>query len=444
MSRPSNGGLTVTGNGVAQSGGLIRRKSGADGSLAGGIGIYLNNTKDSSFRYMQLASFQNAAIRGQGVVGFRLEDSIIDGTNGTAAATGEGSVVFGPPAGGGNGLLGTAVIRSSQILGSVEHNLAIYNESGALTLQMDGVDGAFPPTCWIQDNSLTTGQDGMLLHLRGTATGTVTIDSCRFRNNRGNGLRALAEDDAVLSVSVDQADIVGSTQGNRGVVVSNSNNAQLTLVVNNSTFDSLDDANVWVGQAAGNASALSMLRATITANDMTQEVGATSPTIVARLSSTVGEAAPARLLIDNNVIRTPLLEGIHLSTPDASTTPAVDLTLTNNHVDLLDPAGPHSVTIEATQSGANLCANIGMAPLGHSGFVGNLFHVLPTAGVGGPVRIGQENGATFRLERGVSAISATPLEVLEANDSPDGPTLYDIVGTPTVVETGVCLLPTTP
>ena len=48
-------------------------------SATAGVGVYLNNTKDVVLRWMQFSSFDNAAILGSGVVGFRLEDSVIDG-----------------------------------------------------------------------------------------------------------------------------------------------------------------------------------------------------------------------------------------------------------------------------------------------------------------------------------------------------------------------------
>ena len=85
---PTNGGLTVTGNGplppgtpvgTAPTGGRIQRKTGPDGSTSSGVGIYLNGTKSPSFRWMDLRVFDNSAIFGRDVAGFHLEDSIVEG-----------------------------------------------------------------------------------------------------------------------------------------------------------------------------------------------------------------------------------------------------------------------------------------------------------------------------------------------------------------------------
>ena len=67
----SSGGLTVTGNGTAGSGGTIRNKTGANGSTSGGIGVYLNNTAQVSLTRMQLNDHNNFAIRANAVNGSR-------------------------------------------------------------------------------------------------------------------------------------------------------------------------------------------------------------------------------------------------------------------------------------------------------------------------------------------------------------------------------------
>ena len=76
-----------------------------------------------------------------------------------------------------------------------------------------------------------------------------------------------------------------------------------------------------------------MLRATISGNKMNPAINATEPTILAKLTSTAGQVSRARLLIHSNYIPTDNTEGI-LITTEAATTPAFDVTLTNNHVDV--------------------------------------------------------------------------------------------------------------
>ena len=88
-----NGGLTVTGiDLVADSGGAIRRKTGADGLLTEGVGIYLENTKAPSFNRMRLETFDNSGIVARNVAGFLLANSVV---RSAGNAAGEGPIVFG-------------------------------------------------------------------------------------------------------------------------------------------------------------------------------------------------------------------------------------------------------------------------------------------------------------------------------------------------------------
>jgi hypothetical protein len=251
-------------------------------------------------------------------------------------------------------------------------------------------------------------------------------------------LRVLAEDDSDVTVSVTQTDIhhIGG-QGSQGVVLQNAGNARLTGTIDQSSFDSLPGANVWMGQTPFNASSTSLLRVTMTNNEgFTQAPGATAPPWVVALSSTLGQVARSRILIDNgpaNLVLSTATEALRISTPDGGTSPAGDITLLNTHTDTTQSVGaPNSVTISATQPGANLCTRI----------VGNTFHWDPPTGIGGPLRVTQANGATFRLERGVSVITDPPETVLTANN--DAQTLNEVFGTLTVVDNNTCLLPSAP
>jgi hypothetical protein len=115
-------GLTVTGTGSAASGGTIQHKTGADGSVTSGIGIYLNSTKSPSFDRMQLNDFQNFAIRGTGVTGFSFTNSVVNSTgggwNGTNSTGGveESSISF-------DGLTGSATISNSSVSGGFTDNI---------------------------------------------------------------------------------------------------------------------------------------------------------------------------------------------------------------------------------------------------------------------------------------------------------------------------------
>src|SRR5690606_41263919 len=54
------GGLTVTGSGTAESGGVIQGTTGADGSSAG-VGAYLNATRDVSLARMRFRSEEHTS-----------------------------------------------------------------------------------------------------------------------------------------------------------------------------------------------------------------------------------------------------------------------------------------------------------------------------------------------------------------------------------------------
>lgn len=127
----SSGSLTVPGTGSAGSGGTIASKTGVDGSTSTGVGIYLNNTKAPSFSWMQINGHQNFGILGYNVTGFTLNDSVINGNNGTSAAGyGEGSIYFGNAAT--NGVTGAATVSNCDISGGYARNFSVINTAGSL------------------------------------------------------------------------------------------------------------------------------------------------------------------------------------------------------------------------------------------------------------------------------------------------------------------------
>ena len=120
-----NGGLIVSGTGVAASGGTIQHKTGANGSTAGGIGIYLNQTRNASFSWMQLNHFDNFAIRGNELNGLTLSNMVVNGTSGNDAGSDEGAVLLEDSG-------GTIAITNSNVSGGFEDNLRVdYNNAVA-------------------------------------------------------------------------------------------------------------------------------------------------------------------------------------------------------------------------------------------------------------------------------------------------------------------------
>jgi hypothetical protein len=428
-------GLTVVGNGVqlSPSGGTIQHKTGPDGSTTDGIGVYLNSTRNVSLNWMQLNDFDNSAIAGRNVNGFTMTNSVIDGVIGTNTAAVEGPMVFGlPNPAGVNGLLGTSLITESQISGGIEHNVEVYNNSGTMSLSLLGPVNA--NGCQITDNASATGGDGLVVRTFGTAVSNVNITRCRFRNVRQRAVSAIAADTSSLTVNVQTAEVLHGTQGADGFVFLNSGDAALTVTVNDSQLEEFTGLGLSVGQVSGNATAASMLRATITNNRMYPLQGATlNHGIVAQLSGTAGQASRARLLIQNNLVWSyGMFEGILVASTDPLTAPAVDLTLLDNHIDILDDVnGINGIVMKATQAGTNLCANV----------LNNISH-HPSALPGAVMRAEQANGATFRLERGGTPLGTAPATVLASNQH--AYTGIDVAGTLTVIENNTCQLPSAP
>jgi uncharacterized repeat protein (TIGR01451 family) len=139
----TNGSFTINGDGANttqggnSSGGTISGKSGADGSITSGIGIYLNNVTNITLRRITInGTNQNYGIRGLSVNTFTLEYSTVAGTNGTAPTlgapenNGEGSVYFGNTTT--TGMTGTGTVTSCSISGGRGRNFQVTNSSGTL------------------------------------------------------------------------------------------------------------------------------------------------------------------------------------------------------------------------------------------------------------------------------------------------------------------------
>ena len=203
------GGLTVTGNSGAGTGGTIQNKAGADNNSTQGIGIYLNSTQNVSLTRMSIQGHQNHGIRGNNVTGFTLDNSLvgttaINGTSNTADTdptgfSGEGSVRF-------FNLLGSATISNSTLDQGFSRTIALSNNSGTLnrltitnstvrqTLTAATASDSFfaESTANATVNFTITGASQFTatrqFHVQTTALGTSTMDiqingGCAFSNS---------------------------------------------------------------------------------------------------------------------------------------------------------------------------------------------------------------------------------------------------------------------
>src|SRR5690606_33739311 len=154
------------------SGGTIANKNGGNGSTTGGIGIYLNNTKNPSFSWMLLNNFQHYAIGGSTVTGLPLANSAVNGSNGSTPADGVRIVSF-------NNLTGSATVSDTSISGGFEDNVRIVNTTGTLNrVTFSNVT--------IGANSTAAGNDGIIIEGQGSSTVNVSIVNSTFTSARGD------------------------------------------------------------------------------------------------------------------------------------------------------------------------------------------------------------------------------------------------------------------
>jgi len=425
-------GLTVTGDGGNTrngTGGTIQNKTGTDGSTTAGIGIYLNNTRSVSLNNMQLNDCQNLAIFGRSVDGFSLTNSRINGVNGSSSSSNDAAIAFGQndpsPA---NGLSGAALINNVEVTGGIEHNVEVYQQSGSFNLTISNSN--------IHSNNSSSGSDGILIETRGTANATVAINNNTFGSNKSQAVQISTLGSSIVSATINQNAISKGTQGNEGLNLSNGNTSRLTAFVTNNTISGFDGVGVFVGQTPGNADAASDLRATITGNTITAPTTAVSHAIIAYLSSSTGHAAPARLLIDNNVVNQNstqgIARGIMVDAPDTGRTPSFHATVTNNRVEINDAVtGVSGIAVQA-RNGATGRFNVRNNEVGYD--LG-----IPPGVVG--IRVRQDTLAIAQLERGTVAMGSTASNALTANN----PLSSNVVmGTVTVIENNTVLLPAAP
>jgi hypothetical protein len=181
------GGTCVSANTTGCSGGTIANKTGGDASTTQGVGVFLNNSTGVSLTRVFLHDFQNFAILGNATSGFTLDNSVVNGANGTNTAPqtisgfavsldGEASIAF-------SNLLGSDAITNTFVSGGVNDNITVMNNSGTLNfLNMAGNT--------IRDDNATSGNDGLHVEALASATMTVKVGSVgngnTFAANRGD------------------------------------------------------------------------------------------------------------------------------------------------------------------------------------------------------------------------------------------------------------------
>ena len=339
----ASGGLSVTGSGSANSGGVISGKTGSDGSTTAGSGIYLNNTSNVALAYMSLQGNQNYGIRGNNVTGFALDHSLVgtlttNGTSNTAdidatGFQGEGGVRF-------YNLLGTATISNSTLDNGFSRTLAVSNDGGTLTnLTLSNS---------VVRNSLTasTASDAMYLQSQGAATiANLTVTAgTQFSAARQCAIQTNAKTGSTMNIAIDGS----SFKNTNASVVSASNllvfngtgtNTWVTFNLSNNSFtqgNGVAAAPVDAGRilTAGMVNGSGTFFGKITGNTfgvsgLANSAGGSGADAIGLFAAgNNGSHGGSRFLVQNNIVQNYGQSGIQIAAVDGSAT--ADATVSGN------------------------------------------------------------------------------------------------------------------
>jgi hypothetical protein len=427
----TSGGFHVTGNNAnvgATGGGVIGSKTGADASAATqGTGIYLNNTFDVQLNGLLVQNMSNYGVYGLNVNSVQLTNSTFSGTFGDNTASADAPIAFGI-IGGTNGLSGNSLFSNIDVSGGVEHNIEVYNSSGSFDLTV--------LNSRIHDNSTATGSDGFLLELQGNADADVSVTGTTFQNNRSQAMQAAANTNSTLDLTFTGNTITRGTQGNEGILFTNGGDSDLRTLISGNTISGFGGTSIFVGQTPGNATANSLLEATIASNTVSTDATDTGQilnhAIIAYLSATTGQVSQARLLIQGNTVNQAgdSERAILVDTPDATRTPNFHATVLNNIANATNANAVTQISIAARNTAT-----------GFADVRGNDVN-LPAGNGSIALNVREAAGGNISLARGNSA-AATALDVLDQNHT-DASTTTTVAGTVPVVENATILLPSTP
>ena len=168
------GGTCTEANPSGCTGGTIQNMTGSDDSTVTpvGTGVVLNNAAGVSLTRMYIHDHTNYGVRGTGVNGFTLDNSVVGGVNGTNAAAPyeDGSISF-------DNLSGTSAITNSAITGGYTRNVRVDNTTGTLTLTVNADS--------IHNTSNAAGDDGLLIEIGG-GSATLNVTNNTFAAHGGD------------------------------------------------------------------------------------------------------------------------------------------------------------------------------------------------------------------------------------------------------------------
>ncbi|MGA7730019.1 MAG: Ig-like domain-containing protein, partial [Chloroflexia bacterium] len=204
----SPGGFRVNGSGsTLASGGTLQAGS--------GNGIQLTDVVNVFFNFMDVKNYANNGVLGTRVSGFNMTSGRVqNNTN----AVGEAGILL-------NDVLGTNNVSSTEVNGSTEDNVRVFNTSTTGTFTWTGGS--------VHDNSTASGNFGIDLQTSTTGNLTGVVSGTLLYGNRTIALRADAADGSTLSATFTNNTIrAGSpNQGNQGIEVTRAVTANVTFAV---------------------------------------------------------------------------------------------------------------------------------------------------------------------------------------------------------------------
>jgi VCBS repeat-containing protein len=345
----STGSFEITGTGSAGTGGVISGSTAAGTLGAPEGGIYLNDTKNVTLKWLTISGNTANGIYGENVTALVLEDSTLP-NNGTNESLDHSGIHFA-------NLLGTSSIARIDVSGSREDSTKILNTSGTANITV--ANSTF------RDNHSTLGANGLYMDTKGNANVTFTSTSNTLTNNNTSGLAVFGQSSVKTNVT-----ITGGTYTTNGVGLDLETNGTggMQFTVTGGTVTGCASCgvpvNVYKGSGATGTGS-SATAGTISGMTVTNGNSLNAPGIWLH-----GEGpGAARIAVTNNNVSGVTHNGILASFGNNSGDPALtgpqsaDISITNNTVNLTTSAVGtlKAISVDAgtvSTDTTSMCANI--------------------------------------------------------------------------------------
>ena len=407
----STGGLTVTGTGVAGSGGTLQNIAGSgvratsardlslswmnltnastvDGGTSAGTcsnadvsscngAVDLDNVTGVSLTRLAISGSEEHGIVGRDVTNFAMANTTVQSAGDEAH---EHGVKF-------LGLYGTSSVTSSSVTNSAEANFRVLNTSGTLTLTVTGST--------FSNNSNGLGGDGFLVDAQSTANVTVNVSGSTFTANKDDHFNVTGANSAVVNVTFANNTLSGGHPSavGQGIALRAGGTyaGTFTYDLDNNTVNGAIPTAINVG--FGSTAAGGVLRGRIRNNDVGTAGVAVSGS--AQGSCILAEAngtgtGTHTVSITNNIVRRCFDKGIDLlASRDGSNN--MNATVTGNNVDeIVDGGAANSRDAIRLETGSSLATETGLVCFDASGNTLNAAFL-------DEIRIRQRSNATVRM-----------------------------------------------